>query len=167
MTKIGVFKCAESAQMPEIATSGSACFDVRACFHDTIKAHNSRNQKYEITPSDEGVIYIERGCRALIPTGLIFDIPEGYSLRLHPRSSLAWKLGLTLANAEGVIDSDYINETFIMVYNFTNEIVEIKDHERIAQAELVKNEVCEVIEIDSAPVQKTERAGGFGSTGTH
>jgi dUTP pyrophosphatase len=97
---------------------------------------------------------------------LIFDIPEGYSVRLHPRSSISLKKGLVMPNGEGIVDSDYILETFIMLYNSSADEVRIKHGERIAQGELIKTLDYSLEESIIIPEQKTNRVGGFGSTGT-
>jgi dUTP pyrophosphatase len=88
-------------------------------------------------------------------------------MRLHPRSGLAWKQGISLANAEGVIDADYIQETFVCVLNMTDVSHVIKHGDRIAQLELVPVWDLRFEEVDVAPSQKTDRQGGFGSTGVH
>ena len=67
----------------------------------------------------QGRVQINSTERMLVPTGLIFDIPAGYSVRLYPRSSLALKQGLTLANNVGIIDSDYVQPVYMMVYNIS------------------------------------------------
>ena len=103
--------------------------------------------------------------RVLVPTGLVFDIPEGYSVRLHPRSSISLKRGLTLTNGEGIIDSDYYHETFIMFTNTSADEVRITHGERIAQGELIKTLDYSLEESIIIPEQKTNRVGGFGSTG--
>jgi dUTP pyrophosphatase len=105
------------------------------------------------------------GDRVLVPTGLIFDIPAGHSLRIHPRSGLSYKQGLVLANLEAVIDSDYIEETFIILTNQSDVDQTIYHGDRIAQAELIKSEEYVLWEIFDAPTQKTDRVGGLGSTG--
>jgi dUTP pyrophosphatase len=95
----------------------------------------------------------------------IFDIPESYSIRLHPRSGLALKQGLTLANCEGVIDSDYINPLFVAILSTSAVEATIKDGDRIAQLELVLNVNASIVETYNPPQQKSSRTGGFGSTG--
>ena len=105
------------------------------------------------------------GDRILVPTGLIFDIPTGYSVRIHPRSGLSYKQGLVLANLEAVIDSDYVQETFVLLYNRSEVDHTINNGDRIAQAEMVKREEYILWEIFDAPTQKTDREGGLGSTG--
>lgn len=93
------------------------------------------------------------------------DIPEGYSVRLHARSGLALKEGLVLANAEGVIDSDYTDELLVMVTATSSCLVSIPNGSRICQAELVRNQPVTLARSDFPPQKKTTREGGFGSTG--
>lgn len=109
-------------------------------------------------------VRLEPGERALIPTGLSFEIPPGYEIQARPRSGLAIKQGLSLLNTPGTIDADYRGEVKIILINLGREAVEIKDQDRIAQLVL-----CPVIQADFELVEElgeTERgAGGFGSTG--
>ena len=101
----------------------------------------------------------------LVPTGLIFDIPVGYSVRLYPRSSLALKQGLTLANNVGIIDCDYVQPVYMMVHNISGYQQFVTDGERICQAELVQEKPYVMMEVHERPERKTDRDGGFGSTG--
>jgi dUTP pyrophosphatase len=112
-----------------------------------------------------GRIQVNSNERILIPTGLIFDIPNGYSVRLYPRSGLALKQGLTLANNVGIIDSDYVEPVFAMITNISGTIKYIKHNERVCQGELFKDHSCILEEISEQPGRKTNRDGGFGSTG--
>ncbi len=102
--------------------------------------------------------------RALVPTGLSFEVPEGFEIQARPRSGWAIKQGMTLLNTPGTIDADYRGEVKIILINLSAEAVEITDQERIAQ--LV---VCPIIQAEMELVTdlgSTERgAGGFGSTG--
>jgi hypothetical protein len=75
------------------------------------------------------------------------------------------KQGLVLANAEGVIDADYVEEVFVMLHNISGNAVTINQGDRVAQAELVKNVEYTVEETPARPLHKTNRQGGFGSTG--
>jgi dUTPase len=75
------------------------------------------------------------------------------------------KQGLTLINAEGVVDADYVEELFVPLYNASGVAVQLKHGERIAQGELVQCAHYEIVETPTRPTQKTDRAGGFGSTG--
>jgi len=125
-------------------------------YPETIQWSDIEELQISISPAD----------RVLIPTGLIFDIPEGHSVRIHPRSSISLKKGLTLTNGEGIVDSDYYHETFIMFTNTSADEVRIKHGERIAQGELIKTLDYSLEESIIVPEQKTNRVGGFGSTGT-
>ena len=100
----------------------------------------------------------------MIPTGLFTKIPEGYEIQVRPRSGLSLKQGLTCANCVGTIDSDYIHEIGVIIINLSTEPQYIETGERIAQFVLNKVEQIEWEEVDS--LEKTERKGGFGSTGT-
>jgi dUTP pyrophosphatase len=104
--------------------------------------------------------------RVLIPTGLIFDIPKGYSVRLHSRSGLVWNDGVYLTNGEGIIDYDYVEPIFVMLTNISQSPKTINNGDRVCQAELVEKVYHSLEEIKEQPTQKTERDGGFGSTGT-
>lgn len=147
-------------------TKWSACFDLKACLKGTktVNLYTSRNVKMEM-PVIGGTVSIGPGSRALIPTGLIFDLDEGTSVRVHPRSGLSVKKGIKLSNSEGVIDADYVNEAFITVWNSSDCAYEIAHGDRLAQAELIKLPVYSIKETYTKPSQKTDRMGGFGSTG--
>jgi len=164
---LAFFKTHEAAHIPAFETEGAACFDFKASLipGSEVAYYSSFNVKDNEVVGPAKSINLKPRCRYLIPTNLIMDIPEGYSVRIHPRSGLALKNGITLINCEGVIDSDYINPTYITLYNSSDVSFEIKDGDRIAQGELVKDEKCFIVETNVAPTQKTSRAGGFGSTG--
>ena len=100
--------------------------------------------------------------RALIPTGLYIEMPEGYEAQVRPRSGLAIKHGITVLNSPGTIDADYRAEWGIPVINHGLEDIWIEDSERICQAILNKVERIEWNTVDS--LDKTTRTGGFGST---
>jgi len=138
-----VYKLHETAILPKHATEQSACFDISAYGNWVIPANHT----------------------IMVETGLIFDIPIGYSIRIHPRSGLAFKKGITLLNAEGIIDSDYTDELKILLYNTSNIDFFVHQGDRIAQGELVKSLDYTIEECYAAPTQKTDRVGGFGSTG--
>ncbi|MBN2189212.1 MAG: dUTP diphosphatase [Chitinispirillaceae bacterium] len=104
--------------------------------------------------------------RALIPTGLLFEIPRGFEVQVRPRSGLAIKSGVTVLNAPGTIDADYRGEVKVILVNLGDEPFTVKRGDRIAQ--LVP--ACTAPDIDfkeSEGVSATGRgAGGFGHTGT-
>ena len=104
------------------------------------------------------------GGRALVPTGLIIQLPAGFEAQVRPRSGLAFRQGVTVLNSPGTIDSDYRGEMQVILVNLGTETVKIERGERIAQ--LI---VAPVVQADLAvatKVKQTKRgAGGFGSTG--
>ena len=105
--------------------------------------------------------------RAMIPTGLYFEIPKGIEGQVRARSGLSLKKGITLINGIGTIDSDYRGELGILVVNLSNESVTIEDGDRIAQMVFMAYEVADWVQVDSLDaLSKTERGeGGFGHTG--
>jgi dUTP pyrophosphatase len=103
--------------------------------------------------------------RYKLPTGLIFDIPENYRLDVNLRGGTALKKGLCLTNSTGIIDWDYVQELFVCVVNVSKAAVLLENGERIAQVKLEKVENMLLMEARNPPQQKTERNGGFNSTG--
>jgi len=102
--------------------------------------------------------------RAKIPTGLYFEIPEGYEAQIRPRSGLADKWGVTVLNAPGTIDSDYRGELEVVLINLGEESFTVNDGDRIAQ--MVISPVIRVSLSEAELLSETVRgAGGFGSTG--
>lgn len=163
-----VFKTHPSAYVPKLATEGSACFDLHASLipGDKVKCyHYGETAADSLEVNAFSSITIRAGMRTLVPLNLIFDIPEGFSMRAHPRSGLSLKQGLTLFNCEGVIDNDYVEPMFVTLYNISGVDQNISDGDRIAQADLVRTEQYTIEETLDKPQQKTDRAGGFGSTG--
>lgn len=102
--------------------------------------------------------------RAMVPTGLYVEIPEGYEIQVRPRSGLAAKNGISVANAPGTIDPDYRGEIKVILVNLSNEVFELKPGERIAQLVVAQFTRIEWESVEQ--LSDTERgAGGFGSTG--
>ena len=102
--------------------------------------------------------------RAIIPTGLRVEIPEGYEMQIRPRSGLATKFGITLPNTPGTIDSDYRGPLGVPLINLGAEPFVVKHGERIAQAVIAPVLQASYEIVDS--LSDTARgAGGFGSTG--
>ena len=167
------YKLNEKAQIPVFSTEQSACFDIHANLIDgeEIQYYQSISTKqlprrvaFDINTNNT-FIQLNNMERMLIPTGLIAYIPSGFSVRLHSRSGLAFKQGVYLTNCEGIIDSDYVDPIFAMVTSLSNVPVKIYNGDRICQGELVRCEKYTLDESDEPPAQKTDREGGFGSTG--
>ena len=130
--------------LPEYATLLSAGMDLRAFITE---------------PVILGVID-----RALIPTGLYIEMPEGYEAQVRPRSGLAIKHGITVLNSPGTIDADYRGEICVELVNLSNTPFTIEPGERIAQLVFSKYEKVDFIEVEE--LSETERGeGGFGHTG--
>lgn len=103
--------------------------------------------------------------RAMVPTGLFIELPEGFEAQVRPRSGLAARKGVTVLNTPGTIDADYRGEIKIILVNLSNEEFTVSDGDRIAQMIISRHERAEWTEV--LTLNESERgAGGFGSTGT-
>lgn len=131
--------------LPKYETTGSAGMDIRA----------------NVTHS----IVLESLERTLIPTGLFIELPVGYEAQVRPRSGLAYRKGLSLANTPGTIDSDYRGEIKAIMVNLSNEAQTIEPGERIAQIVIAKHERVTWASVEILEDSK-RGAGGFGSTGS-
>ncbi|HUM52812.1 MAG: dUTP diphosphatase [Chitinophagales bacterium] len=130
--------------LPVYETTGSAGMDLRAQLSEPVM----------LKPLQ----------RALIPTGLFIELPDGYEAQVRPRSGLALKKGVTVLNSPGTIDSDYRGEIKVIMINLSNETTIINTGERIAQMIISKYEKVVLKEVDE--LNETERGeGGFGHTG--
>ena len=130
--------------LPAYESAGAAGADLRAAVADVL----------EIQPMG----------RALVPTGLCFEIPDGYEMQVRPRSGLAARHGITLLNTPGTVDSDYRGEVKVILVNLGDTAFEVRRGERIAQAVVAPVTRARYAEADD--LAETGRgAGGFGSTG--
>ncbi|MFS8111270.1 dUTP diphosphatase [Rhizobium jaguaris] len=136
----------QGLDLPAYETKGAAGMDLRAAV-------------------EEGAtLAIAPGKRALVPTGFILEIPEGFEAQIRPRSGLAFKHGITCLNTPGTVDSDYRGEVKVLLINLGDEPFDITRGMRIAQMVIAPVTQARVVEI--AQVSETARgAGGFGSTG--
>jgi len=107
---------------------------------------------------------LQPGKRALVPTGFVFEIPEGFEGQVRPRSGLAFKHGLTCLNTPGTIDSDYRGEVKVLLINLGEEPFEITRGMRIAQMVIAPAIQAHIFEKTEASAT-ARGAGGFGSTG--
>ena len=165
MTVLKIWKTHPNITIPKHQTEQSACFDLAFQGSGKRDYNGYSHMNKPFARPMNAAISIAPGERVLVPTGCIMDIPQGYSVRIHARSGTSLKQGLVLANAEGVIDSDYVEEVFVMLHNISGNAVTINHGDRVAQAELVKNVEYSVEETPARPLHKTKRQGGFGSTG--
>jgi dUTP diphosphatase len=114
-------------------------------------------------PADTPLV-IAPGARLLVPTGIAIALLEGTEGQVRPRSGLAMKHGLTVANSPGTIDADYRGEVQVLLVNLGGESVKITRGMRIAQlviAAVARATLHEVASLDETP----RGGGGFGSTG--
>ncbi|MBY5587571.1 dUTP diphosphatase [Rhizobium leguminosarum] len=136
----------EGLDLPAYESKGAAGMDLRAAVD-------------EAAP-----LTLLPGKRALVPTGFIFEIPEGFEGQVRPRSGLAFKNGITCLNAPGTVDSDYRGEVKVLLINLGEKPFIIERGMRIAQMVIAPVTQARVAEITAAS-ETARGAGGFGSTG--
>ena len=135
--------------LPSYETKGAAGADLRA----------------NLRPEDRASGFIlEPMRRAIIPTGLIVEIPEGFEMQIRPRSGLAYKFGISLPNTPGTIDSDYRGPLGVLLVNLGRDPFTVQHGERIAQA-VIAPVLQARFELADALSETARGAGGFGSTG--
>ncbi|MDI6025746.1 dUTP diphosphatase [Corticibacterium sp. UT-5YL-CI-8] len=138
---------ADGLALPSYETAGSAGMDLRAAV------------------AEDRPLLLLPGKRALVPTGLIMEIPQGYEGQVRPRSGLAFKNGITCLNTPGTIDSDYRGEVKVLLVNLGGEDFVVTRGMRIAQMVFARVEQMQVQPRNQAG-ETVRGAGGFGSTGT-
>lgn len=147
--------------LPKYETPGAAGMDLTADFSNPIPEKFLFGAAFD---EEREVLLIFSGGRALVPTNLFTAIPEGYEVQVRPRSGLALKQGVTVLNTPGTIDSDYRNSWGVIIMNLSDEVFEIAQGDRIAQAVLSKVDQINWKEVEE--LSSTDRGlGGFGSTG--
>ncbi len=137
---------ADGLELPAYETAGAAGMDLRAAV------------------SEDRPLMLMPGKRALVPTGLVLEIPCGYEAQIRPRSGLALKHGLTCLNTPGTIDSDYRGEVKVLLINLGEEEFLIERGMRIAQMVIAPVTQVRVVELKEAS-DTARGSGGFGSTG--
>lgn len=141
---VNIKRLDRSVELPTYAYEGDAGLDLR---------------------SNE-TIYIHPFERVLIPTGLAIALPDGYAGFVQPRSGMALKRGLTIANTPGLIDAHYRGELKVIAVNIdARETIHIERGERIAQLVIQRVPVVHLNEVEE--LDQTDRGcGGFGSSGS-
>ena len=136
---------ARGMKLPEYQTDRAAGVDLQAALEDG------------------SPLSLQPGERALVPTGVVLEIPAGYEAQVRPRSGLALRHGVTVLNSPGTIDADYRGEVMVLLINLGADAVNLVRGERIAQ--LVFAPVTQANLISVKAVSDTSRgSGGFGST---
>jgi len=142
--EIKVKKLNPLATLPVYQTEQAAAMDIYACLDASIV----------LQPLE----------RAMVPTGLAFEIPDGYEMQIRARSGMSIKHGITMVNGVGTIDADYRGELNVLVINLSQEAFTIEPDMRIAQMLIQKYE--KITWRLTEELSETKRgAGGFGSTG--
>jgi len=142
--QVKVKKLKPNAILPEYQTDQAAAMDIHACLDEPMT--------------------LEPLARAMIPTGLAFELPDGYEMQIRARSGLSIKHGITMVNGIGTIDADYRGELNILTINLGSEPFVIEPGMRVAQLLISQYEKITWQETDE--LNETARSsGGFGSTG--
>jgi len=164
---VKIKKLHEEAIVPKYQTEGSAGFDLHALVVE------DREDTYNYPPFVPGIddhikepfIKLYKGQQFVVKTGLAVKIPEGFELQIRPRSGLAAKHSVTITNSPGTLDSDYLGEIMVILYNAGESTFIVEHDDRIAQAVLAPVMQANFIEVDD--LGTTERGtGGLGSTGS-
>jgi len=137
---------AKGLALPSYQSDGAAGMDLLAAV--------PRGAPFRLSP----------GKRALVPTGLVLELPPGFEAQVRPRSGLALRHGITVLNSPGTIDCDYRGEVMVLLANLGEAPFRIERGERIAQLVVQRIERVRLVEV--AEIATTPRGtGGFGSTG--
>lgn len=149
------------AKIPTYASEGAACFDLRAVgVRDMTEAETDVIRKFTDQPTWEA---LSRACT--FRTGLAFEVPPGWVLKIYSRSGHGFRDGVRLSNCVGIIDSDYRGEVLVkLTPDEPGNDIRIANGDRIAQAMLERAERASFVQVEE--LSDTARgAGGFGSTG--
>jgi len=136
----------QGLDLPAYETRGAAGMDLRAAI------------------DEDKPLVLAPGKRTLVPTGFVFEIPEGFEGQVRPRSGLAAKNGVTCLNAPGTVDSDYRGEVKVILVNHGEEDFTVTRGMRIAQMVIAPFIQARIAEVSEA-TETARGAGGFGSTG--
>lgn len=143
--RLGVKRLHPDAILPQYQTAGAACFDLHALI-------------------EQGSDQLINGEQGIYRTGLAFDIPPGWVLKVYSRSGHGFKHSVRLSNAVGVVDSDYVGEVMVALHNDGFDNLVVNHGDRIAQAMLEPAPSIELFEVDEL-TETARGANGFGSTG--
>ena len=136
----------EDLPLPRYETAGAAGLDLLAAV------------------ADDAPLVLQPHARALVPSALVIQLPDGFEAQVRPRSGLAFRHGVTVLNAPGTIDADYRGEVQVLLVNHGDAPFVIKRGDRIAQ--MVVAPVTQIAWHTVDKLNETERgAGGYGSTG--
>jgi dUTP pyrophosphatase len=132
------------AELPRYMTAQAAGLDLHACIDEPLA--------------------LEPGARALVPTGIAIELPEGYEAQVRPRSGLALRHGVTLLNAPGTIDADYRGEVMVLLVNHGSAPFPVARGDRVAQLVVAPVARAQLVAVEE--LSETARGGGgYGHTG--
>ncbi|MCP4397292.1 MAG: dUTP diphosphatase [bacterium] len=137
------------------------------------KVHEDAVLPHYVHPGDAGMdlysieeLHIEPGATALVRTGLKIAVPQNYEAQIRPKSGLALKHAMSLANTPGTIDSGYRGELCVILINHGRRAFHVRKQSKIAQMVICPVVRAELVEMEQ--LGDTGRGeGGFGSTGLH
>ncbi len=144
MVPIRVKRLDPRAILPKYATEQAAGMDLCAVLDEPFRLYQEE--------------------RKLFRTGIAIQLPPGFEAQIRPRSGLALKHGITVLNAPGTIDADYIGEIGVVLINHDCKYYDIQPGERIAQMVIAKVSVAHLVEVEEL-TETMRGSGGFGSTG--
>jgi dUTP pyrophosphatase len=138
---------AKSLALPSYQSDGAAGMDLLAAVPSAVP------------------LRLSPGKRALVPTGLVLELPPGFEAQVRPRSGLAAKHGVTVLNSPGTIDADYRGEVKVLLVNHDLvETIELRRGDRVAQLVFQQVEQAAFTEVEVLP-ESVRGVGGYGSTG--
>ena len=146
LMQVKIRKVRDDAIIPDYQTEHAAAMDVHACM--------------------DAPMTLQPLGRAMVPTGLAFELPEGTEMQVRARSGMSIKHGMTMINGIGTIDADYRGELNILMINLSQEPFTIEPGMRVAQLLVSRYEKVDWEAVDTLS-ESARGAGGFGSTGGH
>lgn len=172
MINLNVYRLGPDVKLPTYKTPLSACFDLFYCpTTNHITGYDKHNAQFERELLFGKTTYINPGDRMLMPTGIVMKLREchsvetfaditrekeelrQFSVRLHSNSDLALRCGIMLANTEGIIDVDFQQQIYVLLHNISETVQVISPNTKIAQGEVLVNELVQIIELNDMPLQ--------------
>lgn len=151
-----IFRLNERAQTPQFIAEGSSCFELKACL-DTgtkVRCYNPLNKETQVpvrSISNKIGVQLYPMQRMLIPTGLAFDVPVKHVLKLYPIVESSLTKGVILGSGTGIVDSNYTEELFVILYNTSDAVAVIEDGECVARALLEQTITYDLEEVVEKP----------------
>lgn len=166
-TVLQLKRVSPTVKSPFYATKKAACFDLHAALDhvERLKGFDQYNEEINHLVVKDGKVELPAKSRVLVPTGFIFGIPDYHKFIIAPRSSTAFKKGIFKANSIAIIDYDYREESYLMLYNAADVPFVVTHNDRLCQGEIVPTFQVEFLEVEELEDTDSDRNGGVGSTG--